>query len=168
MTDEEQWSFGNGIWLCAACTAEIDKDGSFPAPLLRQWKADAEGEALKKLEDPSSIEERSAWPTVLFAAVSVVRKVALAVALVTVAFVAIQYRQATEPPMPNGIGKQAVGIAMVLIMYCCLVLFLFSAGFMAVVLRKKPSWMHWLADAILFGGWGGLAAFGVTFVGTSR
>jgi hypothetical protein len=54
MTDEERRSPGNGIWLCANCATEIDKDPvRFPVSLLRRWKVDAEDEALKLLENPS-------------------------------------------------------------------------------------------------------------------
>jgi hypothetical protein len=54
MTDEERRSRDNGIWLCANDATEIDKDPArFPVFLLRQWKADAEDEARKFLENPS-------------------------------------------------------------------------------------------------------------------
>lgn len=54
MSDEEQRSPDNGIWLCANCATEIDKDPArFPVSLLRQWKSAAEDEALKLLENPS-------------------------------------------------------------------------------------------------------------------
>jgi hypothetical protein len=54
MSDEERRSPENGIWLCANCATEIDKDPTrFPVSLLRQWKEDAEYEALKLLENPS-------------------------------------------------------------------------------------------------------------------
>jgi hypothetical protein len=54
MTDEERRLPDNGIWLCANCATEIDKDPArFPVSLLRQWKADAEEEALRLLENPS-------------------------------------------------------------------------------------------------------------------
>jgi hypothetical protein len=54
MADEERRSPDNGIWLCANCATEIDKDPArFPVSLLRQWKADAEEEAQRLLENPS-------------------------------------------------------------------------------------------------------------------
>jgi hypothetical protein len=54
MSDEERRSHDNGIWLCANCATEIDKDPArFPVSLLRKWKEDAESEALKLLENPS-------------------------------------------------------------------------------------------------------------------
>jgi len=54
MSDEERGSHDNGIWLCANCATEIDKDQSrFPVSLLRQWKEDAELEALNLLENPA-------------------------------------------------------------------------------------------------------------------
>jgi hypothetical protein len=54
MSDEGRRSPDNGIWLCANCATEIDKDPPrFPVSLLRQWKEAAEDEALKTLEDPS-------------------------------------------------------------------------------------------------------------------
>ena len=54
MTHDERRSPDNGIWLCANCATEVDKDPArFPVSLLRQWKADAEDEALKLLEKPS-------------------------------------------------------------------------------------------------------------------
>jgi hypothetical protein len=54
MSVEERSSHDNGIWLCANCATEIDKDPArFPVSLLRQWKEDAESEALKSLENPS-------------------------------------------------------------------------------------------------------------------
>lgn len=54
MSDKERRSHNNGIWLCANCATEIDKDPSrFPVSLLRQWKEDAESEASRLLEDPS-------------------------------------------------------------------------------------------------------------------
>jgi hypothetical protein len=54
MTDEERRSPENGIWLCATCATEIDKDRArFPVSLLRQWKTAAEEESLKLLENPS-------------------------------------------------------------------------------------------------------------------
>ena len=54
MSGEERRSHDNGIWLCANCATEIDKDPArFPVSLLRQWKEDAESEALKLLENPS-------------------------------------------------------------------------------------------------------------------
>jgi hypothetical protein len=54
MTDKDRRSPDNGIWLCAKCATEIDKDSArFPVSLLRRWKADAEDEALKLLENPS-------------------------------------------------------------------------------------------------------------------
>lgn len=54
MSDEERRSHDNGIWLCANCATEIDKDPArFPVSWLRQWKEDAESEALKLLADPS-------------------------------------------------------------------------------------------------------------------
>ena len=54
MTHDERRSPDNGIWLCANCATEVDKDPArFPVSLLRQWKADAEDEALKLLENPS-------------------------------------------------------------------------------------------------------------------
>jgi hypothetical protein len=54
MTDDERRSPENGIWLCAVCATEIDKDfARFPVALLRQWKIAAEDEAMKTLEDPS-------------------------------------------------------------------------------------------------------------------
>lgn len=43
LTAPERSSIANGIWLCCNCSDLIDKDeATFPAPLLRQWKASAE------------------------------------------------------------------------------------------------------------------------------
>src|SRR5262245_46852955 len=54
MTDAERRSPDNGIWLCANCATEIDKDPArFPVSLLRQWEEDAENEALQLLENPN-------------------------------------------------------------------------------------------------------------------
>jgi hypothetical protein len=54
MSDEERCSPDNGIWLCAYCATEIDKDAArFPVSLLRPWKEAAEYEALKSLENPN-------------------------------------------------------------------------------------------------------------------
>src|SRR5260370_20169421 len=40
MTDEERRSPDNGVWHCANCATEIDKDPArFPVSLLRRWKA---------------------------------------------------------------------------------------------------------------------------------
>lgn len=53
MTDKERLSHDNGIWLCANCATEIDKDPArFPVSLLHKWKEDAESESLKLLENP--------------------------------------------------------------------------------------------------------------------
>lgn len=54
MSPEQRRSPENGLWLCAYCATEIDKDPErFPTTLLRQWKADAEVEARMLLENPS-------------------------------------------------------------------------------------------------------------------
>ena len=54
MTSDERSSIENGIWLCANCATEIDKDPArFPVSLLRQWKTYAEAEAEKLLSNPS-------------------------------------------------------------------------------------------------------------------
>lgn len=54
LTSEERRDADNGIWLCAACATEVDKDPDrFPVSLLRKWKLDAEAEALKLLENPT-------------------------------------------------------------------------------------------------------------------
>src|SRR5258708_3857044 len=54
MIPEERRSPENGIWLCANCATEIDKDPQrFPVSLLRQWKIEAEQEAERLLENPS-------------------------------------------------------------------------------------------------------------------
>ena len=54
MSDKERCSPDNGIWLCANCATEIDKDTArFPISLLRQWKEAAESEALNSLENPN-------------------------------------------------------------------------------------------------------------------
>lgn len=53
MSDEQRRSPNNGIWLCATCATEIDKDSArFPVSLLRKWKEEAESEALNLLENP--------------------------------------------------------------------------------------------------------------------
>lgn len=50
MTDEERKSPENGIWLCAICATEIDKDYErFSVSRLRNWKEDSEKEAQKSL-----------------------------------------------------------------------------------------------------------------------
>jgi hypothetical protein len=39
MTREERKSIGNGIWLCANCAKDIDRDVKrFTVELLKQWK----------------------------------------------------------------------------------------------------------------------------------
>jgi len=54
MTAEERRSPENGLWLCANCATEIDKDPErFPVSLLRQWKSEAEEEALRLLAHSS-------------------------------------------------------------------------------------------------------------------
>ena len=54
MTHEERKSPENGLWLCANCAQEIDKDEDrFPVRLLRRWKLKAEQEALAMLASPS-------------------------------------------------------------------------------------------------------------------
>ena len=44
MTDTARAKPENGIWLCASCHTEIDKNKGqdFPAHLLKQWKSDHE------------------------------------------------------------------------------------------------------------------------------
>ena len=43
LSPEERSSYDNGIWLCSACAAMIDKDEEYyTVELLRKWKAEAE------------------------------------------------------------------------------------------------------------------------------
>jgi len=49
MTSTQRGSIGNGIWLCNNCSRMIDNDpASFPADLLRRWKAQAETRAANR------------------------------------------------------------------------------------------------------------------------
>ncbi|GIU01542.1 hypothetical protein TSL6_20480 [Sulfurovum sp. TSL6] len=50
MTREERRSIDNAIWLCGACSDEIDKDpDSYPAEMLKSWKNEAEKLAKEEL-----------------------------------------------------------------------------------------------------------------------
>lgn len=55
MTPDQLRDAENGIWLCAVCATEIDKDETrFPVYLLRQWKLAAEAEAVALLASPAT------------------------------------------------------------------------------------------------------------------
>jgi hypothetical protein len=54
-SEEDRRSIHNGIWLCRTCGTLIDTDDdSFPAPLLRSWRADAELAAFKTIGKPAA------------------------------------------------------------------------------------------------------------------
>lgn len=50
MTVKERKSFDNGIWLCANCSIDIDRDVErYTVQLLKKWKKDAEDKARNEL-----------------------------------------------------------------------------------------------------------------------
>ncbi len=101
---------------------------------------------------------RAAWLVV----VSVVRKVILAAAIVAVTLAVLRYRVSSEPVGRGDAAVPIIFFVWLVITVCSVAMFLASTGLaLALVLDKKPSWMHWLADAILFCSWCGLAVFGV-------
>lgn len=53
-TPEQRCAIDNGIWLCMVCGTLIDKDETrYPAPVLREWRAAAEVDALARVGKPS-------------------------------------------------------------------------------------------------------------------
>ena len=54
LTSEERQDAENGIWMCRTHAALIDRDiDRYPADLLRDWKYEAEGRAMRVLGQPS-------------------------------------------------------------------------------------------------------------------
>ena len=59
MSDEERRSHDNGIWLCANCATEIDKDPArFPVSLLRRWKEEAESGTVGEIRNREKTKKR--------------------------------------------------------------------------------------------------------------
>jgi len=56
LTEEERRSASNGVWLCQTCAKLADNDLlRYPAQLLREWRAFAEGRAARALEGQSPV-----------------------------------------------------------------------------------------------------------------
>lgn len=54
LSPEQRSSPDNAIWLCPSCDKLVDNDSAqFPADRLREWKSNAEAEALASVGKPS-------------------------------------------------------------------------------------------------------------------
>lgn len=56
LKEDERKNFANGIWLCQNCASLVDRDEeAFTVQLLREWKSNAELDAMQRLNNGSNV-----------------------------------------------------------------------------------------------------------------